>query len=72
MTWTSDKPSRVGWYWWRGSTAQEHRIVHVWFSKLLAGSPRLMASNLGEVQYAKGQWSSAPIEPPSPAYTEGG
>ena len=61
MTWTTEKPTKPGWYWWRNN-ASEPRVVNIWQSRVHASI--LKASGLGEVLYCDGEWAG-PLEPPT-------
>lgn len=61
MTWTMEKPTKAGWYWWR-FFGSEDRVVFVW-----KGSTRWQYEYKGKdflLSEAYGEWSSLPLEMP--------
>jgi len=63
MTWTTDKPTTPGWYWWRSHPYKsgEH-IIRV--LDVLQVGHNLWAKGIGEITDLSCSWSSTAIEPP--------
>ena len=68
MTWTTAKPSKPGWYWWRRPKFKP-QIVEVWEER----PNRLVFETVRDqddyampvsVAYDDTEWSSAPLELP--------
>jgi hypothetical protein len=60
MTWTSNKPTKPGWYWWRKGRLCGVREVKYWFT---FNSHGLYMTGRGYVQHLDGEWAG-PLNPP--------
>jgi hypothetical protein len=63
MVWTSDKPSKPGWYWWRGAKASAPEVVHYIGDDLVLLNGSKEVKDPGIMFGRKGQWVG-PIKPP--------
>lgn len=69
LTWTTEKPTQPGWYWWRVTKDdRERRIVHVWFSDRIDPTmPRLIVDGVGDrYDLADCQWAGPLLPPEEP------
>lgn len=65
MEWTTSKPTKPGWYWWRRDPSVISTIVHLYVGRedgvlfmCLEGGAGLAVDRL------QGEWSSEPIPEP--------
>ena len=63
MKWTSEKPTKPGWYWYRGETDLNELIIWV-SSDLRVVYPASLNFKSFAVDEVPGQWAG-PIEPPT-------
>ncbi len=64
MTWTTDKPTVPGWYWWRFDThlfGLKQQVVEVYLDEALVVK---IDNERHKIDEMNGDWSSAPLEPP--------
>jgi len=67
MTWTHEKPTKPGWYWWRGKPTDRHpRMLELQFRglALCIASADIPVGIWGGIEYPKQQWQG-PLDPPA-------
>jgi hypothetical protein len=69
MTWTTEKPTVPGWYWWKPK--QYYPVIVEIYRLEVRGKHYLMIGNCnehheGDLEYAEGEWAG-PIPPPEEA-----
>ncbi len=64
MIWTTEKPTRTGWYWWRRPSIPEDVIVEVYKDK--RNPAMLMLRGRGRLYVQRGQWAGPIPEPEEP------
>ena len=63
MIWTTDKPTKPGWYWWRtqGTEASVVRIIHTDEGGLII---QFETGHCTHLHTVRGEWSSTPVPEP--------
>lgn len=66
MTWTTDMPTKPGWYWWRRSDEEHAALISN--AKVIEvfeyGVDNTLYSTYGFVSQLDGEWAG-PLEPPT-------
>lgn len=64
MTWTTVKPTKPGWYWWRRPYGKRVIETIVKVKPWRIGETGLVVYACKPVERCAGEWSSEPLEPP--------
>ena len=65
MKWTSEKPTKPGWYWWRNLHYSEENTQRIVELRIYDGEIAIGNSTLrGFTRFETGQWAG-PLVPPS-------
>jgi len=66
MIWTTEKPNKPGWYWWRSANDQVPRMIYHGsvFDRVPDGAPHEEPLAFLKNYIDKGEWAG-PLEPPA-------